>query len=112
VLVCLSWLLLTPEQRIWFLANTVALCEQQYNVLRSQITSVPVKFLCGADGVDNWSEQSVWDGVLYNVRVVVSTYQVLFDAMMHDFVRLDSLALIVFDEGTHSPRRAVCNPPF
>jgi ERCC4-related helicase len=91
-------------QRIWFLAKTVALCEQQYHVLHGQLPSVQTKFLCGADNVDNWSEQIVWDGVLHNVRLVVSTYQVLFDAMVHNFVKLESLALIVFDEG----RRCCC----
>jgi ERCC4-related helicase len=88
---------------MWFLANTVALGEQQFNVLRSQIPSAQAKFLCGADDIDNWSEQSVWDGVLLNVRIVVSTYQVLFDALQHGFVRLDNLALVVFDEGSTTP---------
>lgn len=45
------------------------------------------------------SEQSLWDGVLHNVKIVVSTYQILLDALNHAFVRMDSLALIVFDEG-------------
>ena len=29
----------------------------------------------------------------------MSTYQILLDALSHGFVKLDSLALIVFDEG-------------
>lgn len=45
------------------------------------------------------SEQSLWDAVLLNVKVVVSTYQILLDALNHAFVRIESLALIVFDEG-------------
>lgn len=46
------------------------------------------------------TEQSLWDAVLHNVKVVVSTYQILLDALAHAFVRMESLALIVFDEGT------------
>jgi len=68
---------------------------------------VQIKFLSGADGVDRWTEQSLWDGVLKNVRVVVSTYQILLDALTHAFVKMETLALIVFDEGTFQ----VCSAP-
>lgn len=87
------------DQIIWFLAPTVYLCSQQFEYIQSQISAVEVKFLSGADGVDRWSEQSHWDVVLLNVKVVVSTYQILLDALSHGFVQMASLALIVFDEG-------------
>ena len=51
--------------------------------------------------MDRWSDQGIWDGVLKNVRVVVSTHQVLYDALAHGFVRLKGLALLVFDEGDY-----------
>ncbi|CZR52993.1 related to Dcl-2 dicer RNA helicase/RNAseIII CAF [Phialocephala subalpina] len=86
------------NQIIWFLAPTVYLCSQQFDYIQSQISAVEVKFLSGADGVDHWSTQSHWDAVLLNVKVVVSTYQILLDALSHDFVQMASLALIVFDE--------------
>lgn len=84
---------------IWFLAPTVSLCEQQYEYIESQISAVKIKFLSGADGVDRWTHQALWDAVLSNVHVVVSTYQILLDALTHGFVRMESLALMVFDEG-------------
>lgn len=86
---------------MWFLAPNVSLCAQQFDVLRSQIPEVQAKFLCGADNVDAWSEQRIWDKVLLNVRIVVSTYQVLLDALSHAFIPINSLALIVFDEGNN-----------
>ena len=43
--------------------------------------------------------QSLWDAVLQNVKVVVSTYQILLDALSHAFVRMELISLIVFDEG-------------
>lgn len=86
-------------QFIWFLAPTVSLCAQQFDYLQSQITSVPMKYLSGADGVDRWTEQSLWNAVLHGCKVVVSTYQILLDALTHAFVKMESLALIVFDEG-------------
>ncbi|KAK3955498.1 hypothetical protein QBC32DRAFT_333303 [Pseudoneurospora amorphoporcata] len=86
------------DKRIWFLVPTVALARQQHQVLQSQIPSVKALLICGHDGVDSWSEQAVWDAVLLNVRIVVSTYQILSDANAHGFVQLDSLSLIVIDE--------------
>lgn len=85
-------------QIIWFLAPTVWLCEQQHEVLQSQMPNVCVKMLHG-DAVETWSEQRIWDAALLNVRVVVSTYRILLDALYHAFVKIDSLALIVLDEG-------------
>jgi ERCC4-related helicase len=86
-------------QIIWFLAPTVSLCVQQFDVIKSQITTVQIKFLSGDNNVDSWSNQGIWDSVLHNVRIVVSTYQILLDALSHAFVRIGTLALIVFDEG-------------
>ncbi|KAI1418258.1 hypothetical protein F5Y13DRAFT_150976 [Hypoxylon sp. FL1857] len=88
----------SPDKIIWFLAPTVALCEQHSRVLRSQIQAVQIKFLSGSDGVDTWTDVRTWDDYLRNVRIVVSTYQVLLDAISHAFVGLDRLSLIVFDE--------------
>lgn len=44
----------------------------------------------------------MWDKYLKDARVVVSTYQVLFDAIAHGFVRFDRLSLLVLDEGMDS----------
>nr|ALJ83737.1 dicer like-protein 2 [Colletotrichum lindemuthianum]ALJ83741.1 dicer like-protein 2 [Colletotrichum lindemuthianum] len=85
-------------QIVWFLAPTVSLCAQQFTVLKTQIPTVQIKFLSGDDNVDSWSDQSIWDSVLSNVRIVVSTYQILLDALSHAFVPLQRLSLIVFDE--------------
>lgn len=84
---------------IWFLAPTVALCFQQHEVLKTQIPNVQICLLTGLDNVDRWTEQSVWDKALQDIRIVVSTHAVLADALNHGFVRMSHLALIVFDEG-------------
>lgn len=87
-------------QFIWFLAPTVTLCEQQHNVLRRNIPNVQIRLLIGSDNVHRWTEQRIWDIVLNNVRIVVSTHAVLADALSHGFVGMGRLALLVFDEGT------------
>ncbi|WYZ37317.1 hypothetical protein EsH8_II_000823 [Colletotrichum jinshuiense] len=88
----------SSEKIVWFLAPTVSLCAQQFAVLQSQIPAVQIKFFSGEDNVDSWSNQGVWDDVLLNVRIVVSTYQILSDALSHAFVHMERLSLIVFDE--------------
>ena len=80
------------------------LASQQYEVLRVQIPAVQFQLICGSDNVEAWSKQSIWDAILCNVRVVVSTFQILFDAVSHAFVDLSSLSLIVIDEGRSTPR--------
>jgi ERCC4-related helicase len=76
----------------------VALCLQQLSVLQSQISSVQIKSFTSLDNASKWTEK-LWDAVLTNVNIVVSTYAVLHEALCHAFVSMESLALIVFDEG-------------
>ncbi|XPS72365.1 Dicer-like protein 2 [Ascochyta lentis] len=90
-----------PSKRVWFLAPTVTLCEQQSEVFSRHLPNYNVLVLSGQDDVDHWTEQGVWDAVLQNVRIVLSTHQVLYDALAHAFVRIDELALIIFDEAHH-----------
>jgi ERCC4-related helicase len=90
------------KQRVWFLAPTVALCEQQHRYIQSRLPDTSPLLLTGSSHVDYWSEQSIWDAALHNHQVVISTHAILLDAMQHGFVQLSSLALLVFDEGKHS----------
>ncbi|PNY19942.1 Dicer-like protein 2 [Tolypocladium capitatum] len=87
----------TPDKIIWFLAPTVDLCAQQFEIVRLQAASVQMRLLTGNDNVHTWSAR-IWETILDGVRIVVSTYQVLLDALGHAFVSMDRLALIVFDE--------------
>lgn len=92
---------------IWFLAPTVALCAQQFEVVKLQIPSVQTKLITGAEKVDSWSS-STWDGALVNVKIVITTPQVLLDALVHGFVQISTLALLILDEGEClSHRRAL-----
>ncbi|KAG5983695.1 hypothetical protein E4U55_007444 [Claviceps digitariae] len=86
-----------PDKIVWFLAPTVALCSQQFDVIRLQLAAVSVKLLTGQENVETWSA-GVWNIILHDVRIVVSTYQVLLDALCHSFIKMDRISLIVFDE--------------
>lgn len=61
--------------------------------------AVSMRMLTGDDGVDFWSNQTIWDTQLRGMKVVISTHAVLADALTHGFLTLQRLALIVFDEG-------------
>ena len=77
------------------------LCIQQHDVLQRAMPAYRMQILTGQDNVDKWSELKVWEAALDQARVVVSTHAVLCDALRHGFVKLTSLALLVFDEGKH-----------
>lgn len=83
---------------VWFMSPSIALSEQQYNVLSEHLSGYLIKTLLGRDGVDKWSDQGLWDAFLTNVRVVVGTPAVLEQALTHGFVHMSRLSLLVFDE--------------
>ncbi len=60
-----------------------------------------MRLLTGDDNVDTW-EAPVWKAILDSTRIVVSTYQVLLDALTHAYIKMANLALIVFDEGLYT----------
>ncbi|ROT43265.1 RNase3 domain-containing protein [Sodiomyces alkalinus F11] len=96
-----------PNKIIWFLARTVALCSQQHDVIKTQIPVTQTRLLLGSDNVDAWSDQETWDTILLNTRIVVSTPQILYDALSHAFVTMQRLSLIVFDEAHHCVKNDV-----
>ncbi|KAL2868975.1 putative RNA helicase/RNAse III [Aspergillus lucknowensis] len=98
-----------PGKLIWFLAPTVALCLQQHKVISHHIPAAKSRTLTGLDKVELWTEQAVWDAVLQDVQVVISTHAVLVDAMTHGFVRISRLGLMIFDEAHHCVRKHPAN---
>lgn len=89
------------DKLIWFLCPGVLLAEQQYNVIRMQLPALPALLLLGSDGVDLWSTQRIWDDVLRNQKIIVSTFQVLLDALKNAFVTMSRLSLLIADEAHH-----------
>ncbi|RPB12611.1 hypothetical protein P167DRAFT_535942 [Morchella conica CCBAS932] len=64
-----------------------------------------IQFLSGSDNVDKWKTQDIWDRILKLQEsastVVVSTHQILLDALTHGFVGIDRIGLLIFDEAHH-----------
>lgn len=93
---------MTPLQISWFLAPTVALIDQQRNAIASAIP-VTVGLISGNAAPDQWKDARLWAKVLKENRIVVSTPQVLLDALSHGFINLGAhISLIVFDEAHHA----------
>lgn len=87
-----------PGKLVWLCVPTVALAIQQHKALSTQLPAFQARVLSGADNVEFWTEQWIWDDVLKGIDIVVSTHQVLLDALVHGFVQMKQLALLVFDE--------------
>ncbi|KAH6688594.1 RNase3 domain-containing protein [Plectosphaerella plurivora] len=68
-----------------------------------------VKLLRGEDNIESWSNKETWNAALLNVRIVISTPQILLDAVAHAFVSMDRLSLIVFDEAHNSVKNNSCS---
>ena len=88
-----------PGKIVWFMLPNKALSEQQAKLTRQLLPPYNVISLTGSHGVDKWTDQSLWNATLTNVRVVVGTPAVLAEALTHGFVHMSRLALLIFDEG-------------
>ncbi|EAU81005.1 hypothetical protein CC1G_03181 [Coprinopsis cinerea okayama7 len=86
----------------WFLAPTVALCQQQQSVIKTYIPG-PVGLISGAHQPDQWKNAALWKSVLETHRVIVSTPQVFLDALRHGYINMGlQIGLLVFDEAHHA----------
>jgi ERCC4-related helicase len=84
------------------MAPTVALCEQQRSVI-SEAIPVSVGLISGALEPNQWKDPALWRVVLERHRIMVTTPQVLLDALRHGYIHLGTdIGLIVFDEAHHA----------
>ncbi|KAF5377899.1 hypothetical protein D9615_006820 [Tricholomella constricta] len=97
-----------PTKISWFVAPTVALCEQQRIVIQTSIP-VSVGLISGSLEPDQWKNAGLWRKVLQTHRIMVTTPQVLLDALRHSYISLGrDISLLIFDEAHH----AVDNHPY
>lgn len=60
-----------------------------------------MQMLAGNRHLSTWG-QEMWTPLLEKTRVVITTPQILLDALDHAYLKMENLALIVFDEGMFS----------
>ncbi|KAF3933306.1 hypothetical protein ABW19_dt0200687 [Dactylella cylindrospora] len=92
----------------WFLAPTVTLSKQQGELLKQSLPCQVI--LLDGETIQKWNKR-VWGEILDRVKngVIVSTHQVLKDALAHGFVRFGDggnknakkIGLLIFDEGAY-----------
>ncbi|TFL02067.1 hypothetical protein BDV98DRAFT_566611 [Pterulicium gracile] len=91
-----------PVKVCWFIAPTVMLCDQQKHIIKTCIP-VPVAQVNGQLQPDQWKDRKMWRSVVDSHRIVVSTPQVLLDALRHGYLNLaNDISLLVFDEAHHA----------
>ncbi|XP_063950515.1 dicer-like protein 4 isoform X1 [Daucus carota subsp. sativus] len=97
-----------PQNNICvFLAPTVALVEQQAKVIKDSI-DVKVGIYCGSS--KHLKRHTNWEKELAQHEVLVMTPQVLLQNLSHCFIRIELIALLIFDECHHA--QAVSNHPY
>ena len=76
--------------------------EQQRDVIATHIP-VPVGLVSGASDPHQWKDPSLWRAIIDSHRVMVTTPQVLLDALRHGYVNLGAdISLLIFDETHHA----------
>ncbi|KAH6911557.1 hypothetical protein BKA70DRAFT_1185253 [Coprinopsis sp. MPI-PUGE-AT-0042] len=86
----------------WFVAPTVALCQQQRAVIKTYVPG-PVGIISGAHQPEQWKNATLWKSVLDTHRIIVSTPQVFLDGLRHGYINMATrIGLLIFDEAHHA----------
>ncbi|GLU01387.1 hypothetical protein SLE2022_186970 [Rubroshorea leprosula] len=97
-----------PQKKICvFLAPTVALVQQQARVIEDS-TDFKVGTYCGKS--KNLKNHKDWERELEQYEVLVMTPQILVRSLYHCFIKMDLIALLIFDECHHA--QATSNHPY
>ncbi|PHH69497.1 hypothetical protein CDD80_6695 [Ophiocordyceps camponoti-rufipedis] len=91
-----------PHRVAFFLVEKVALCVQQYSVLRANLEHPVAKFHGDVAGI--MRDKAFWDQQLAANMVFVCTAQILLDCLSSGFISINQLNLIIFDEAHHTKK--------
>lgn len=87
----------------------MVLAEQQHKYLSLHLPQYSLRLITGSDSPDLWRSQEIWDAVLLNINLVISTPQILLDGLRLAFVRLKHISLLVVDEAHHATNNSPSN---
>src|ERR1700761_9528610 len=71
----------SPDKLVWFTAPSVVLAYQQYRCLSQQLPAYQFRLITGMDNAEYWTTLDIWNKVLHNIQVVVSTPAILEQAL-------------------------------
>lgn len=86
-----------------FLAPTVALVHQQAKVIEDS-TDFKVGIYCG--NTNRLKTHSSWEKEIEQYEVLVMTPQILLHNLSHSFIKMDLIALLIFDECHHAQAKS------
>ncbi|GAV80701.1 Helicase_C domain-containing protein/Ribonuclease_3 domain-containing protein/PAZ domain-containing protein/dsRNA_bind domain-containing protein/ResIII domain-containing protein [Cephalotus follicularis] len=89
-----------PDKLLIFLAPTVHLVHQQYEVIKIH-TNFEVGEYYGAKGIDEWTLKN-WEKEINDHEVLVMTPQILLDALRKAFLSINMICLLIIDECHHA----------
>lgn len=89
-----------PKRTAFFVVDKVALCMQQYLVVRANLPFPVNKFF--GDMHPSQQDQNYWDSQLDQSMIIVCTAQILLDILANGFIQLSQINLLIFDEAHHS----------
>ncbi|XP_021275639.1 dicer-like protein 4 isoform X1 [Herrania umbratica] len=96
----LAHLIRKPQEKICiFLAPTVALVQQQGRVIEDSL-DFKVGTYCG--NCRHLKNHQDWEKEIEQYEVLVMTPQILLRSLYHCFIRMDLIALLIFDECHHA----------
>ncbi|CAH2241627.1 jg24174 [Pararge aegeria aegeria] len=88
-------------KRCFFLVNTVPLVIQQQKMVKLMCPVQGVAGFSSENKVDFW-DKSKWDLELSQHQVIVATSQILCDMLTHQYIAVEDISLIIFDECHHA----------
>ncbi|EER25001.1 Type III restriction enzyme, res subunit family protein [Coccidioides posadasii C735 delta SOWgp] len=91
-----------PHRVSFFLVDSVTLVFQQAAVLQNNINQRVDKF-CGAMETDLWNGET-WERHLAKNMVIVCTAEVLYQCLLHAFVKMENINLLIFDEAHNAKK--------
>ena len=92
--------LLALNKKLVFLANSVALLDQQTEVI-SKLTGLTVGSYSGVHGVDDW-DRARWAAEKERNQVMVFIHQVFLNTLSSGHFKISDLALLIIDECHHA----------
>lgn len=91
-----------PRKTSFFVVDKVALCIQQYLVIRANLPFPITRLFSDTQPIQQ--ERAYWDAQFEENMIIVCTAQILLDCLDNGFIAMAQINLLIFDEVHHSKK--------